>query len=98
MPSLLHSTSPSTSSNASKSASRSTASSTSPDASTHPPASPSPSQLAALLPALSGLALPRAGARLELPACAGSADALAIAQLAQRAQRLLVITANPLDA
>ena len=98
MPSLLHSTTPTPSSSTSKSASSSASQNVSQSASANSPASPSPSQLAALLPALSGLALPRAGARLDLPAFAGSADALAIVHRAQRAQRLLVITANPLDA
>ena len=41
---------------------------------------------------------PKAGARLDLPALAGSADALAIAQLAQPKQLLAVISASPLDA
>ncbi|MFT3758240.1 transcription-repair coupling factor [Thauera sp.] len=61
-----------------------------------------PSQLTSpldpLLPLLAACALPRPGARLELPAFAGSADALAVAALAARAGRLLVVTANPLDA
>ncbi len=45
-------------------------------------------------------ALPAPGARFDLPALAGSADALALAQLAlNNSGRLLaVITANPLDA
>ncbi|QDF97147.1 transcription-repair coupling factor [Azoarcus sp. DD4] len=50
------------------------------------------------LPALAGLALPKAGARLDLPGLAGSADAFAIAQLAGRGRMLAVVTANPLDA
>ncbi|WP_418646703.1 transcription-repair coupling factor [Thauera butanivorans] len=66
-----------------------------------PPSQP-PSQLRSpldpLLPLLAACALPRPGARLELPAFAGSADALAVAALAARAGRLLVVTANPLDA
>ena len=95
MPSLLHSNTPTPSStSASKPASRSASAA----AALSTPPSPTSSDLSALLPALSRLALPRAGARLDLPAFAGSADALAIAQLAQSAQRLLVITANPLDA
>ena len=53
------------------------------------------SPLLALLPQLS--ALPKPGARLDLPALAGSADALALAQLAG-GRLLAVITANPLDA
>ena len=36
--------------------------------------------------------------RLDLPALAGSADALAIARLAGGGQMLVVITSNPLDA
>ena len=50
----------------------------------------------ALLPQLP--ALPRPGARLGLPALAGSADALALAQLAGGGRMLAVVTANPLDA
>ncbi|MDD5176463.1 MAG: transcription-repair coupling factor [Sterolibacterium sp.] len=49
----------------------------------------------------STVALPKPGARLDLPALAGSADALAISQLAQSnlSNRLLaVIAASPLDA
>jgi transcription-repair coupling factor (superfamily II helicase) len=46
------------------------------------------------LPALA----PKAGARLDLPAFAGSADALAIAQLAQPGKLQWVVTASPLDA
>jgi len=41
--------------------------------------------------------LPSAGRRLDLPGLHGSADALALAELAGRAP-LLVVTANPLDA
>ena len=44
------------------------------------------------------MGLPKVGARLDLPGLAGSADALAIAQLAKPAQLLAVITASPLDA
>ncbi len=54
--------------------------------------------LDSLLPALAALPLPKPGTRLELPPTAGSADALAIAQLASRGRMLLVVTANPLDA
>ncbi|MBI4999116.1 MAG: DEAD/DEAH box helicase, partial [Rhodocyclales bacterium] len=43
-------------------------------------------------------AQPKAGARLDLPALAGSADALAIGQLAQAGRLLLVVAASPLDA
>ena len=57
-----------------------------------------PSPLDSLLPSLALLALPKSGARFDLPPLAGSADALAIAQLASRGRMLLVITANPLDA
>jgi transcription-repair coupling factor (superfamily II helicase) len=53
----------------------------------------------ALLPLLPQLpALPKPGARLDLPALAGSADALALAQLAGGGRMLAVVTANPLDA
>jgi transcription-repair coupling factor (superfamily II helicase) len=41
---------------------------------------------------------PKPGARLDLPALAGSADALVIAQLAQPGRLLLVVAASPLDA
>jgi transcription-repair coupling factor (superfamily II helicase) len=41
---------------------------------------------------------PKAGARLDLPAFAGSADALAIAQLAQPGKLQWVVTASPLEA
>jgi transcription-repair coupling factor (superfamily II helicase) len=54
--------------------------------------------LDALLPVLSKLRLPRPGARLALPALAGSADALAIAALAARGTMLTVITARPSEA
>ena len=60
-----------------------------------------PDRSPALLPQLTALALPRPGARLDLPALAGSADALAVAQLARTTARnslLLVITASPLAA
>ncbi len=50
----------------------------------------------ALLPQLP--ALPKPGARLDLPALAGSADALALAQIAGGGRMLAVVTANPLDA
>jgi transcription-repair coupling factor (superfamily II helicase) len=43
-------------------------------------------------------ALPKAGTRLDLPALAGSADALVVAQLAQPDRLLLVVAASPLDA
>src|SRR5690606_7651036 len=59
---------------------------------------PMPRSRPALLPDLAALKLPKPGVRLELPPLAGSADALAIAELAGRGQMLLVITANPLDA
>ncbi|WP_407277838.1 transcription-repair coupling factor [Aromatoleum evansii] len=54
--------------------------------------------LDALIPQLASLAFPKPGARLDLPALAGSADAVAIAQLASRGRCLLLVTANPLDA
>ncbi|MBS0544450.1 MAG: transcription-repair coupling factor [Proteobacteria bacterium] len=57
-----------------------------------------PAPLDSLLPSLALLTLPKAGARFDLPPLAGSADALAIAQLASRGRMLLVVTANPLDA
>jgi transcription-repair coupling factor (superfamily II helicase) len=50
----------------------------------------------ALLPQLP--ALPKPGARLDLPMLAGSADALALAQAAGSGRMLAVVTANPLDA
>ena len=63
------------------------------------PAAPSSlSDLSALLPALAATPTPRPGQRLDLPACHGSADALAVAALAARGQPLLVICAQPLDA
>ncbi len=40
----------------------------------------------------------RSGQRVELPVLAGSADALAIAQLGTRERMLLVVTADPIDA
>ena len=44
------------------------------------PAAPSSlSDLSALLPALAATPTPRPGQRLDLPACHGSADALAVA-------------------
>ncbi len=52
----------------------------------------------ALLSQISALGIPKAGARLDLPGLAGSADALAIAQLAQTERLLAVIAASPLDA
>ena len=61
------------------------------------------SDVSPLLPGIA-TAFPKPGTRLELPALAGSADALAIAQLAQAAQRcapprlLAVLAASPLDA
>ncbi|SIQ55045.1 transcription-repair coupling factor [Aromatoleum tolulyticum] len=54
--------------------------------------------LDALIPQLASLAFPKPGARLDLPALAGSADAVAVAQLASRGRCLLLVTANPLDA
>ena len=52
----------------------------------------------ALLAQLSALALPKPGARLDLPALAGSADALAVAQFAGGGRLLAVVAASPLDA
>ena len=43
-------------------------------------------------------ALPRGGDRIHLPPLAGSADALALAQLAQKGRLLAVLTANAADA
>ena len=43
-------------------------------------------------------ALPRGGDRIHLPSLAGSADALALAQLAQKGRLLAVLTANAADA
>ena len=43
-------------------------------------------------------ALPKPGQRLDLPPLAPSADALALAQLAQHGRTLAVITASPLEA
>src|SRR5690606_16817838 len=57
---------------------------------------PHPSPLPATL--LSALPRASAGQRVELPTLAGSADALAIAQLGGREGMLLVITADPIDA
>ncbi|MBI5922265.1 MAG: transcription-repair coupling factor [Betaproteobacteria bacterium] len=54
-----------------------------------------------LLRQLDALALPKPGTRLDLPSLAGSADALATAQLARKlagGQMLMVITASPLAA
>lgn len=56
------------------------------------PASPS------LLPPLRNLPLPKPGMRLDLPPLHGSADAAALAQFASAGHKLVVITANPLDA
>ena len=60
--------------------------------------SPLRSQLSALLPSLDVFSQAKPGQRLELPAFAGSSDALAIARLAGGGRMLVVITANPLDA
>ncbi|MDR1462620.1 MAG: transcription-repair coupling factor [Azoarcus sp.] len=56
------------------------------------------SPFASLLPTLAALTLPKPGARLDLPPLAGSADALAIAELAARGQMLAVVTARPSEA
>ncbi|MFT3733879.1 MAG: transcription-repair coupling factor [Rhodocyclaceae bacterium] len=47
---------------------------------------------------LAKLQFPKPGLRLDLPPLHGSADAAALAQIAANGQRLLVVTANPLDA
>ncbi|MET7013698.1 transcription-repair coupling factor [Uliginosibacterium flavum] len=47
---------------------------------------------------LSLISLPKPGQRFDVPRLHGSADAAALAQLAASGQKLLVITANPLDA
>jgi transcription-repair coupling factor (superfamily II helicase) len=59
--------------------------------------SSSPAPLNTLRP-LDKTVLPKPGQRLDLPLLHGSADAAALAQLASTGQKLLVITANPLDA
>ena len=51
-----------------------------------------------LLPEIDALRLPAAGARLELPRLAGSADALALALLARRGRPICAILAAPADA
>ena len=56
------------------------------------------SPLPHLLPSLDAFKQARPGQRLELPALAGSADALAIARLAGGGRMLVVVTANPIDA
>jgi transcription-repair coupling factor (superfamily II helicase) len=56
------------------------------------------SPFSTLLPTLDAFARAKPGQRLDLPALAGSADALAIARLAGGGRMLVVITANPLDA
>ncbi|PLK48238.1 transcription-repair coupling factor [Uliginosibacterium sp. TH139] len=47
---------------------------------------------------LAAFSLPKPGQRFDLPRLHGSADAAALAQLAASGQKLIVITANPLDA
>ena len=47
---------------------------------------------------LSLISLPKPGQRLDLPRLHGSADAAALAQLAASGHKLVVVTANPLDA
>ncbi|WP_018608852.1 transcription-repair coupling factor [Uliginosibacterium gangwonense] len=47
---------------------------------------------------LSLISLPKPGQRFDLPRLHGAADAAALAQIAAQGQKLLVITANPLDA
>ncbi len=51
-----------------------------------------------LLPSLDAFNQAKSGQRLDLPALAGSSDALAIARLADGKRMLVVVTANPLDA
>ncbi len=50
------------------------------------------------LPAVDRCKPPRAGHKLDLPLLSGSSDALALARLAARGERLLVVTASPTDA
>ena len=47
---------------------------------------------------VANLALPKPGARLDLPPLAGASDALWLAHLAQPGRLTVVVTANPLDA
>ncbi|MGC3964316.1 MAG: transcription-repair coupling factor [Rhodocyclaceae bacterium] len=56
-----------------------------------------PSSSAAPFSVLPSLSFPKPGSRLDLPRLAGSSDAAALAQLA-RERKLVVISANPLDA
>ena len=58
---------------------------------------PTPAPLPTLIP-LPAFGAVKAGARIDLPPLAGSADALAVAQLAQPGKLLAVVSANPLDA
>jgi transcription-repair coupling factor (superfamily II helicase) len=57
-----------------------------------------PAPLPAPLQLIPRIALPKPGQRLDLPPLHGSADAAVLAQLAGSGQKLLVVTANPLDA
>ncbi|QDX80494.1 transcription-repair coupling factor [Denitratisoma sp. DHT3] len=57
-----------------------------------------PDSLPAPLPRIAPVSLPKPGARLDLPLLAGSADALALAQLALPGQLLVVVAASPLEA
>ncbi|MBS1209226.1 MAG: transcription-repair coupling factor [Proteobacteria bacterium] len=57
-----------------------------------------PSPAASPLQPLALIQPPKPGQRLDLPRLHGSADAAALAQVAASGQKLLVITANPLDA
>ncbi|MDB5800404.1 MAG: mfd [Rhodocyclales bacterium] len=59
---------------------------------------PSSTSSHALLQPLDKPSLPKPGQRLDLPLLHGSADAAALAQIASTGQKLLVVTANPLDA
>ncbi|HRD35276.1 MAG TPA: transcription-repair coupling factor [Rhodocyclaceae bacterium] len=57
-----------------------------------------PQTFAPLIQQISDLPRARAGHRIDLPTLVGSSDSLAVAQLAAGTTRLLLITANPLDA
>ncbi|HEX5126084.1 MAG TPA: transcription-repair coupling factor [Rhodocyclaceae bacterium] len=50
------------------------------------------------LPVLPALTPPKPGQRVDLPLLHGAADGAALAQIATSGQRLVVVTANPLDA
>ncbi|MBL8443581.1 MAG: DEAD/DEAH box helicase, partial [Zoogloeaceae bacterium] len=57
-----------------------------------------PQSFPPLIRQISAFPTARPGQRIDLPPLAGSSDALAVAQLAAGSTRLLLITANPLDA